>query len=169
MVSCRPCPGGQSISECVFAHVLICTRHCSNEQSFQTCEELVEWIEKSWKHLKHLEVSSAVKASVTRSELDKSKTTSHHLRQLPQKYEAALAAVGRPRASAADHGVRHLPLQEVVGLPRLLLLLLLLLLLRPLLLPLLLLLLLWQFELCCHCTCLWRQLLLLRWRSWRWR
>ena len=33
------------------------------------------WIEKSWKHLNHLELSSTVKASVTRSELDKS--TSH--------------------------------------------------------------------------------------------
>ena len=155
------------MSDCVFAQDI----DCSNEQGFRTCGEVMEWIEKSWKHLNHLELSSTVKASVTRSELDKSKTTSHHLRQLPQKYEAAVAAVGRPRASAADRGVRHLPLQKVVGLPRLLLVLLLLLLLRPLLLPLLLLLLLWQFELCRHCTCLWRQLLLLRWRwgSWRWR
>merc|ERR1712212_809573 len=88
--------------------------------------------------------------------------------QLPQKYEAAVA-VARPRAAAADHGVRHLPLQEVVRLPWLLLLLLWLLLLRPLLLPVLLLLLLRQFGLCRHCACLRRQLLLFRRtrRGWR--
>merc|ERR1712233_305198 len=90
--------------------------------------------------------------------------------QLPRKYEAPLA-LARPRADAADREVLHLPLQEVVLLPRLLLLFLWILLLRTILLPLLLLLLLWKFGLCLHCTCLrLRQLLLLRWRSsWRWR
>merc|ERR1712233_94684 len=88
--------------------------------------------------------------------------------QLPRKYEAPLA-LARPRADAADREVLHLPLQEVVLLPRLLLLFLWILLLRTILLPLLLLLLLWKFGLCLHCTCLrLRQLLLLRWRSsWR--
>merc|ERR1712032_1167474 len=92
--------------------------------------------------------------------------------QLPQKnYEAALAVARPCWAAAVDHGVRHLPLQEVVGLAGLLLLLVRLLVLGPLLLPLLLMLLLWQLGLCCHCAFLWQRRLLLirrRWRTWRW-
>merc|ERR1711971_955191 len=95
--------------------------------------------------------------------------------QLPQKKKNEAPAAAVARAAAVDHGVRHLPLQEVVGLTRLLLLLdvRLLLLLGPLLLPLLLLLLLRQLRLCCHCACLWQWRLLLikrwRWGARRWR
>merc|ERR1711971_1543612 len=80
--------------------------------------------------------------------------------QLPQKKKNEAPAAAVARAAAVDHGVRHLPLQEVVGLTRLLLLLDVRLLLR-------------QLRLCCHCACLWQWRLLLirrwRWRTWRWR
>ena len=76
--------------------VCVCTRHCSNAMSKVSGPAGRWWIDKSWKHLNHTELSSAIKAAVSRSELDKSKTPSHHLQQLPQKDEAA-DAVGRPR------------------------------------------------------------------------